>query len=557
MDEPTAVLAPQEIDDLFRTLRSMTADGRSVVFISHKLGEVMAIADRITVMRRGMVTAAGIAAGGDVAGRPRAADGRPRGPRGARADAVRARRRSSSPVRDVSADNDRGLPALRGVSLDVRAGEIVGIAAVAGNGQSELAEVITGLRPARGSVTIGGTEVANRPGRHGHPRGLAHVPEDRTGVGTRPEPVGRRQPDHEALPRRGRSRVAGSSTTPRRAASPRASRSRTRSRRRRSTREARLLSGGNIQRLIFAREIDTGPRVMVAVQPTRGLDVGAIEAVHRVLLERRKAGTAILLDLRGPRRDPRPGRSGRRHVRGPDRRLVPGRRGRHRDARAADDRRHGRAGPSGGGRAGPTGRHAGRDRSRTVNLRLEPRTDAPRWFSGVMTLAALVFALLLSGFIIWLVGGDPFASFAHIVSAAFGSVGVISDTLVKATPLILTGLACSLAFRMHLWNIGAEGQFLLGAWGASAVVLFPLLPAGTPAIVVIPVMMLAGAAGRRAVGLHPRDPAGAAGRQRDHHDADAQLRGPALGPVLGLRAVEQGRLPGDQGRSRPRPCSRA
>ena len=129
-----------------------------------------------------------------------------------------------------------------------------------------------------------------------------------------------------------------------------------------------------------------------------------------------------------------------------------------------------------------------------MNLRLEPRIDAPRWFSGVMTLAALVVALLVSGFIIWLVGGDPFASFAHIISAAFGSVGVISDTLVKATPLILTGLACSLAFRMHLWNIGAEGQFLLGAWGASAVVLFPLLPAGTPAIVVIPVMMLAGAA---------------------------------------------------------------
>ncbi len=128
-----------------------------------------------------------------------------------------------------------------------------------------------------------------------------------------------------------------------------------------------------------------------------------------------------------------------------------------------------------------------------MNLRLEPRTDAPRWFSGVMTLAALVFALILSGFVIWLVGGDPFRSFTHIVTAAFGSVGVISDTLVKATPLILTGLACSLAFRMRLWNIGAEGQFLLGAWGASAVVLVPLLPPGTPGIIVIPAMMLAGA----------------------------------------------------------------
>ena len=128
-----------------------------------------------------------------------------------------------------------------------------------------------------------------------------------------------------------------------------------------------------------------------------------------------------------------------------------------------------------------------------MNLRLEPRTDAPRWFAGAMTVAAFIFALTLSGLIIALVGGDPIRSYLHILGAAFGSVGVISDTLVKATPLILTGLACSLAFRMRLWNIGAEGQFLLGAWGASAVVLAPILPAGTPAIIVIPLMMLAGA----------------------------------------------------------------
>jgi simple sugar transport system permease protein len=128
-----------------------------------------------------------------------------------------------------------------------------------------------------------------------------------------------------------------------------------------------------------------------------------------------------------------------------------------------------------------------------MNLRLEPRVDAPRWFSPLMTLAAVGFALIVSGVILWFVGGDPVRAFLHIVNVAFGSVGALSDTLVKATPLILTGLACSLAFRMRLWNIGAEGQFLLGAWGASAVVLFPILPAGTPAIVVIPAMMLGGA----------------------------------------------------------------
>jgi general nucleoside transport system permease protein len=138
-----------------------------------------------------------------------------------------------------------------------------------------------------------------------------------------------------------------------------------------------------------------------------------------------------------------------------------------------------------------------------VTFSLEPRTDAPRWLPTVLTFAALIFALTLSAVIIALVGGDPIRSYLHILGAAFGSVGVISDTLVKATPLILTGLACSLAFRMRLWNIGAEGQFLLGAWGASAIVLAPILPAGTPAIVVIPAMMLAGALAGAAWGFIP------------------------------------------------------
>ena len=121
----------------------------------------------------------------------------------------------------------------------------------------------------------------------------------------------------------------------------------------------------------------------------------------------------------------------------------------------------------------------------------------------VLTILAVIVALAIGAVILWFVGGDPVRSYLHIVSAAFGSVGVVSDTLVKATPLIFTGLACSIAFRMRLWNIGAEGQFLLGAWGASAVVLAPIVPAGTPAIVVIPLMMVAGAAAGAVWGLIP------------------------------------------------------
>jgi simple sugar transport system permease protein len=126
-------------------------------------------------------------------------------------------------------------------------------------------------------------------------------------------------------------------------------------------------------------------------------------------------------------------------------------------------------------------------------VRLEPRGEPPRWLSPVLTLGAVVVGLAIGAVVLAFVGGDPVKAYRHILEASFGSVGVLSDTLVKATPLILTGLACALAFRMRLWNIGAEGQLLLGAWGAGAVVLLPILPAGTPGVVVIPAMMIAGA----------------------------------------------------------------
>jgi simple sugar transport system ATP-binding protein len=293
MDEPTAVLAPQEIDDLFRTLRSMTAAGRSVAFISHKLNEVLAIADRITVIRRGKVTASGIpAAGATRADLARRMIGR---------EVIETVERSPAnlgptvlDVRDVSGPNDRGLPALRGASLEVRSGEIVGIAAIAGNGQSELAEVITGLRACTGSVRVNGREVANTNAGKAIREGVAHIPEDRTGVGSAPNlsvadnlimksyrapPIARGWMVDTARARnvaeglRERYAIASPSIDT----------------------QARLLSGGNLQRMILAREIEAEPDLIVAVQPTRGLDVGAIESVHRLLLARRAAGAAILL----------------------------------------------------------------------------------------------------------------------------------------------------------------------------------------------------------------------------------------------------------------------
>jgi ABC-type uncharacterized transport system ATPase subunit len=293
MDEPTAVLAPQEIEELFVTLRGMTARGASVVFISHKLDEVLHIADRVTVMRRGIVTAAGVPAAGktkrDLAqlmvGREVI-------------ETVHKEAREVGPVvlelDDVRAISNRGIGALDGVALQVHSGEIIGLAGVAGNGQSELAEVITGLRACTGSITVNGQQLANRPVVEAIDAGVAHVPEDRTGTGSAPNlslvdnlimksyraaPIGSGWTIDEVTARQ----QATSLKDEYEVTAPSIDT------------EARLLSGGNLQRLILAREISSEPGLMVAVQPTRGLDVGAIETVHRLLLEQRAAGTAILL----------------------------------------------------------------------------------------------------------------------------------------------------------------------------------------------------------------------------------------------------------------------
>jgi len=293
MDEPTAVLAPQETEELFRTLRQMASRGESIVFISHKLDEVVAIADRVTVLRRGRVTAAGIPAAGQTrASLARLMVGREL------LEVIDKAPVDRGPVvlhlEGVNARNDRDLPALRDVTLDIHAGEIVAIAGVAGNGQSELAEVVTGLRACTGRISVDGVDVANQPPMRAISSGVAHVPEDRHGTGSAPDlsltdnlmmksyrkaPIARRW----RLDRRAARQQATDLTAEYQVAAPTIDT------------QARLLSGGNLQRLIFAREIATEPRLLVAVQPGRGLDVGAVETVHRLLLDRRSAGAAILL----------------------------------------------------------------------------------------------------------------------------------------------------------------------------------------------------------------------------------------------------------------------
>jgi len=293
LDEPTAVLAPQEIDDLMATMRSLVDQGKSIIFISHKLQEVEVVADRITVLRKGVVTAEGIPMAGlnrrklaqlmvgrDVVFSVEKKDQEP-------GDVVLS-------VRDLKALNNRGVPALRGVSFDVRQGEIFGIAGISGNGQSELAECITGLRPAQGSIIINGEELANASPAKAIKANVSHIPEDRHRVGSAPD----LSITDNTIMKCYRDDPIGNGVTINR------TNAREYARKLKKAYDilapsvktvVRNLSGGNLQKVILAREISANPQLIVAVQPTRGLDVGAIEAIQTLLLAQREAGTAILL----------------------------------------------------------------------------------------------------------------------------------------------------------------------------------------------------------------------------------------------------------------------
>ncbi|MGH3008784.1 MAG: ABC transporter ATP-binding protein [Gaiellaceae bacterium] len=293
LDEPTAVLTPQESGELFEIIRSLQADGKSIIFISHKLKEVLEIADRITVLRRGKVIETVPREGATEASLAHAMVGRDvllrvDKPPAQQGDVL-------LDVADLWVNDDRGIEKVRGVSLQVRAGEIVGIAGVDGNGQTELIEALTGLRRAeRGTIQVGGRDLSRADARDTLDAGLGHIPEDRQRRGlvlefSIAENVALH--DYSAAPdskwgwlfpgrliERARSLIeefdvrGGGPLTP-----------------------AGALSGGNQQKLVAAREISRDPKALIAAQPTRGLDVGAIEYLHRRLVTERDEGRAILL----------------------------------------------------------------------------------------------------------------------------------------------------------------------------------------------------------------------------------------------------------------------
>jgi simple sugar transport system ATP-binding protein len=293
LDEPTAVLTPQEVRELIAVLQRLRQDGTGIIFISHKLGEVLRVADRITVLRHGRKVDTVLREGATEQRLARLVVGR---------DVLLSVERppsdSGAPllaVEDLHVRDDRELEAVSGVSLSVRAGEIVAVAGVDGNGQQELVESITGLRvPSSGRVLVGDRDIAGRGVRAATDAGVAHIAEDRHRRGlvlpfTLAENLALREYRSPAFSGRGWLRIGHMKERARRllhefdvrGGGPET--------------YASSLSGGNQQKVCIAREIASDPKLLVAHQPTRGLDVGAIEFVHRRLIEERDRGRAILL----------------------------------------------------------------------------------------------------------------------------------------------------------------------------------------------------------------------------------------------------------------------
>lgn len=293
MDEPTAVLTPTETDKLLEVMRQLKEQGCAIIFITHKLREVMAITDKIVVMRKGLVTGS--------------------------LDTSEARTETLSnymvgrevnleipsdafdpgetilKISDVSALNPRGLPALRGVSLSVHEGEVVGIAGVEGNGQTELIEVVSGmLRPIEGKVQFHGKDITGDPVRSRREAGMSHIPEDRLKMGTAKNCTIRdniilnryyQKPysKHGIMDNKKLLALAEDLCQEFQVKTPD------------SMRALYTLSGGNMQKVIFAREMEADPSLLIAAQPTRGVDIGAIEAIHKKIIEARDNRKGILL----------------------------------------------------------------------------------------------------------------------------------------------------------------------------------------------------------------------------------------------------------------------
>lgn len=530
LDEPTAVLTPSETDDLFVVVRGLAAQGCAVVFISHKLGEVLAIADEITVIRDGEVIGSRPAAGlsqSDIASMMVG-----------REVLLRIKHTPANPGEDVlsvdglSAIDQRGAVAVKQLSLTVRSGEIVGIAGVEGNGQSELAAAIAGMyRPPRGRVSLGGHDVTNAPVAERRARGLAYIPEDRHEEGAAPTlsiaeniaaghlrvPFARHGWLSLGAIRTYAQKLIGKFDV--RGALPES--------------PIGSLSGGNMQKVIIAREFESAPKLLMVSQPTRGVDVGAMEFVHNSIVELRDSGAGVLLfsaDLNEV-------------MSLSDRLLVMYRgeviaeftqanmtelsvglamAGTSPTEEALHEAEVERARvaaelEASGTRLVDTSADISRvdvlDTTsvvvpRTVSTSIVPKRIgavfsefATKTFSSALQpILAVLVALAIGAAIILVIGQNPVTAYLELFTSAWRTPFGIGSIIAMFVPLVIMSAGTILSFRAGFFNIGGEGQLYLGAFaGAYAGFTFQ----GLPPLVHIVLVLLFGAGAGALWGLIP------------------------------------------------------
>ena len=525
LDEPTAVLTPAEADELFIVVHDLAAKGCAVVFISHKLGEVLAVADDITVIRDGKHIATQPAAGLSQSDIATMMVGRE--------VLLRIKHTQAHPTDEVlsldgvSAVDSRGIIAVNNVSLSVRRGEIVGIAGVEGNGQSELAGIVAGMHEVpRGTIRIAGKDMT-RASVHARRRaGLAYVPEDRHDEGSGP-----------ALSLS--ENIAATNLSPRSVSPPLVTAgwlSLTRAREYAKKLIAKFdvrgatpatvigdLSGGNMQKVIIAREFSADPDLLVISQPTRGVDVGAMEFVHNSIVAARDRGAGVLLvsaDLN--------------EVMSLSDRLLVMFRGELVAEFTQDNMSEVAVGLAMAGTA-PTpealaeaeaaharaqtaleAAGAGQATTQVVTESVEvaapefdttavtiPADRKPRFFAHLATQAftgaaqpvlAVLVALVIGAFVILAIGKNPIEAYIELFTSGWRTPFGIANTIAMFVPLAIVSAATIVSFRAGFFNIGAEGQMYFGAFfGAYAGFTFTDLPPLTLTILVLGFGTLAGA----------------------------------------------------------------
>jgi len=485
LDEPTAVLTPKETDELFMVVRGLADKGCAVLFISHKLGEVLAIADEVTVIRDGRTIDSLPAAGLSQADIAQLMVGRE--------VLLRIKHTAAKPAETVlevdqlEVIDDRGVTAVDRLSLQVRAGEVVGIAGVEGNGQTELAAAIAGMHAVHtGQVRLGGRDLTHASVKTRRRRGLAYIPEDRDQVGTGPGlPVTENLvPIHLGRPvsRWGWISSRGAAAFSRRLISTFDVRG--------ADPDTKLstLSGGNVQKVVIAREFEAKPKLLLVSQPTRGVDVGAMEFVHNAIVAQRDAGAAVLLisaDLN--------------EVMSLSDRLVVMYRGAiiaeftqenmseaavglamagtapsEDDTRQAE-RAHAAAAAKVVSKATLSNVQTSLPETLLSDAPEVSRTATQGWGArglglmrrsakgSVQPLIAISLSLVIGAIVIMALGQNPISAYNELFFSNFRSSFSIAGLISQFVPLLVLAGAVTVSFRAGLFNIGGEGQLYMGA----------------------------------------------------------------------------------------------